>query len=176
MKRHTSNTAGDIPCRREQLTPLDKILKRSLSIKGIDYVITLSPESIKLTRKGRRLGMELKSTDITSGESVPHGDTMAMMGHRSIQPVMRYFQTGAIGQSRAAWLLGNDPSGGGTPDSVGLSWRLFKLTPNPTGTFGSKNEGVPISGDAALLANSVEEALRRQQSPDRKYRVEVGGR
>jgi hypothetical protein len=62
-------------------------------------------------------------------QNIPLGDTMAMTGHRSIQPVMRCFQTGAIGQTRAAWLLGNDPSDGGTPDSVGLSCRLFKFTP-----------------------------------------------
>jgi hypothetical protein len=51
------------------MTPLDKILKRSLSISGIEYVVTLSPEALKLTRKGKRLGVELKWADITSGES-----------------------------------------------------------------------------------------------------------
>jgi hypothetical protein len=51
------------------MTPLDKTLKRSLSIKGIDYVVTLTPELLKLTRKGRRLGLELKWVDISSGES-----------------------------------------------------------------------------------------------------------
>jgi hypothetical protein len=51
------------------MTPLDKTLKRSLNVKGIEYVVTLSPEALKLTRKGRRLGMELKWADITSGES-----------------------------------------------------------------------------------------------------------
>ena len=51
------------------MTPLDKILKRSLIIGGVDYVITLTPEVLKVTRKGRRLGIELKWADITSGES-----------------------------------------------------------------------------------------------------------
>ncbi|HTB28006.1 MAG TPA: hypothetical protein VK715_03540 [Steroidobacteraceae bacterium] len=51
------------------MTPLDKTLKRSLSVKGVDYVVTLSPETLKLTRKGRRIGLELKWADITSGES-----------------------------------------------------------------------------------------------------------
>lgn len=51
------------------MTPLDKTLKRSLSIDGADYVLTLTPESLKLTRKGKRLGIELKWTDITSGEA-----------------------------------------------------------------------------------------------------------
>ena len=39
------------------MTPLDKTLKRSIIVKGIDYVVTLSPESLKLTRKGKRLGL-----------------------------------------------------------------------------------------------------------------------
>jgi hypothetical protein len=51
------------------MTPLDKTLKRSLAINGIDYVITLTPDVLKLTRKGKRLGIELKWADITSGES-----------------------------------------------------------------------------------------------------------
>lgn len=51
------------------MTPLDKTLKRTLNIQGVDYVITLTPEVLKLTRKGRRLGMELKWADLTSGES-----------------------------------------------------------------------------------------------------------
>ena len=41
-------------------------------------------------------------------QNIPLGDTMAMTGHRSIQTVMRYFQTGAIGQTRAARLMGED--------------------------------------------------------------------
>ena len=51
------------------MTPLDKTLKRSLTIKGTDYVVTLSREALKLTRKGRRLGIELKWADLTSGAS-----------------------------------------------------------------------------------------------------------
>jgi hypothetical protein len=51
------------------MTPLDKTLKRLLSIQGVEYVVTLSPEAVKLTRKGKRLGMELRWLDITSGES-----------------------------------------------------------------------------------------------------------
>ena len=31
--------------------------------------MTLSPDALKLTRKGKRLGLELKWADITSGES-----------------------------------------------------------------------------------------------------------
>ena len=42
-------------------------------------------------------------------QNVPLSDTMAMTGHRSIQTVMRYFQTGAIGRTRVVRLLGAAP-------------------------------------------------------------------
>jgi hypothetical protein len=51
------------------MTPLEKPLKRLLNIMGSPYVVTLTPDALKLTRKGRRLGMELKWTDLISGES-----------------------------------------------------------------------------------------------------------
>jgi hypothetical protein len=41
-------------------TPLEKTIKRALKIKGLEYVVALSPESVKLTLKGRRTGVELK--------------------------------------------------------------------------------------------------------------------
>ena len=51
------------------MTPLNKTLKRSLSIGRMEYVVTLTPDVLKFTRKGRRLGMELKWVDITNGDS-----------------------------------------------------------------------------------------------------------
>ena len=51
------------------MTPLDKPLKRALNIKGRDYVISLSPDSLKITEKGHRLGLELKWAELISGES-----------------------------------------------------------------------------------------------------------
>jgi integrase len=92
----------------------------------------LSAEAVALIvkRRAQLAGLQgdfgahsLRSGFVTEAgrQNIPLGDTMAMTGHRSIQTVMRYFQTGAIGQTRAARLLGDDsPSAGGTPDSVGL--------------------------------------------------------
>lgn len=51
------------------MTPLNKTLKRALNIKGRDHVITLNPDSLKLTEKGHRLGLELKWAELISGES-----------------------------------------------------------------------------------------------------------
>ena len=50
-------------------TRLDKPLKRELEIDGEIYTLTLTGEGLKLTRKGRRKGQELKWKDLVSGEA-----------------------------------------------------------------------------------------------------------
>ncbi|HEY5101837.1 MAG TPA: site-specific integrase [Steroidobacteraceae bacterium] len=89
----------------------------------------LSAEAVALIvkRRAQLAGLEgdfgahsLRSGFVTEAgrQNIPLGDTMAMTGHRSVQTMIRYFQTGAIGQTRAARLLGDDPSSdGGPPDS-----------------------------------------------------------
>jgi len=44
--------------RVEWLTALNKTLKRALKIKGEGYVVTLSPEFLKISRTGHRLGLD----------------------------------------------------------------------------------------------------------------------
>jgi hypothetical protein len=39
-------------------TKLSKQLKREIEVDGKPYMITLSPEGVKLTEKGKRLGRE----------------------------------------------------------------------------------------------------------------------
>jgi hypothetical protein len=51
------------------MTPLDKSLKRALKINGRDYVVALTPDALKITQKGHRLGVELKWADLVSGQS-----------------------------------------------------------------------------------------------------------
>ena len=51
------------------MTPLQKTLTRVLSIDGRDYVITLSPDGLKLVPKGKRKGIELKWEALVSGEA-----------------------------------------------------------------------------------------------------------
>ena len=63
----------------EWMTPLNKTLKRALNIKGEDYVVTLSPEFLKISRKGHRLGLELSWVDLVSGETA-----LAVALHASI--------------------------------------------------------------------------------------------
>jgi hypothetical protein len=51
------------------MTPLQKPLKRLLTINGDDYVITLAPDGLKLTEKGKRKGIELRWEALVSGEA-----------------------------------------------------------------------------------------------------------
>ncbi len=51
------------------MTPLEKTLKRELSIDGRAFIVAISPQGIKLTLKGKRNGQELKWQDLVSGDA-----------------------------------------------------------------------------------------------------------
>jgi hypothetical protein len=50
-------------------TKLDKTLKRELDIEGAPYMLTLSPEGLKLVEKGKRKGLELSWKDLVGGDA-----------------------------------------------------------------------------------------------------------
>lgn len=50
-------------------TKLEKELKREVSIKGQPYVVRIDPDGLKLTETGRRKGVELKWSDLVSGDA-----------------------------------------------------------------------------------------------------------
>ena len=50
-------------------TKLDKTLKREVSIDGQAYMLTISPEGLKLVPKGKRNGLELAWKALVSGEA-----------------------------------------------------------------------------------------------------------
>ena len=51
------------------MTKLDKPLKRELNVKKTAYVLTIDPDRFKLTRKGRRKGIEIAWKDLVSGDA-----------------------------------------------------------------------------------------------------------
>jgi hypothetical protein len=51
------------------MTPLTKPLKREVIIKGRVFVVTLSPEGVVVTLKGKRKGQELRWEDFVSGDA-----------------------------------------------------------------------------------------------------------
>ena len=51
------------------MTPLHSTLKRALTIEDRDYVLTLTPEALKLTLKGKRNGVELSWAQLVNGEA-----------------------------------------------------------------------------------------------------------
>ncbi|HUI59271.1 MAG TPA: hypothetical protein VLX90_03575 [Steroidobacteraceae bacterium] len=50
-------------------TKLDKLLKREIDIDGKPYMVTLSPEGVKLTEKGKRKGQEVSWKGLLNGQS-----------------------------------------------------------------------------------------------------------
>jgi hypothetical protein len=50
-------------------TKLDKALRRELAIDGRPFVVSISPQGLKLVAKGRRKGLELAWADLVSGEA-----------------------------------------------------------------------------------------------------------
>jgi hypothetical protein len=51
------------------VTRLEKALKRELDIGGKAYVLTITPNELKLTLKGHRKGHELAWNDLISGDA-----------------------------------------------------------------------------------------------------------
>ena len=50
-------------------TKLDKALKRELVIEGKPYMVTVSPDGIKVVEKGKRKGHEVSWGSIVSGDA-----------------------------------------------------------------------------------------------------------
>ncbi len=50
-------------------TKLEKPLKRELSVNDVPYMLTISPEGLKLVLKGRRNGLELTWKDLLGREA-----------------------------------------------------------------------------------------------------------
>ena len=61
-------------------TKLDKPLKREVLIEGKPYMLTISPQGLKLAPKGRRKGLEIAWQEIVSGEAALAAALNASLG------------------------------------------------------------------------------------------------
>lgn len=50
-------------------TVLDKTLKRMVKVGKTPYVVALSPEGLKITLRGHRNGVDLKWSELVSGDA-----------------------------------------------------------------------------------------------------------
>jgi hypothetical protein len=64
-------------------TKLNKQLKREIDVDGKPFMVTLSPEGLKLTEKGKRLGRELTWKDLVSGDAALSSALNASLGQGS---------------------------------------------------------------------------------------------
>ncbi|MDQ4080460.1 MAG: hypothetical protein M3125_06840 [Gemmatimonadota bacterium] len=61
-------------------TRLDRPIKRELEIDGTRYTVTISPEGVKVSEKGKRKGHELTWRDIISGDAALRRDLSLSLG------------------------------------------------------------------------------------------------
>jgi len=61
-------------------TKLEKPLRREVAIEGQPYMVTLSPEGLKLVPKGKRKGLELAWKALVSGEAALSAALNASLG------------------------------------------------------------------------------------------------
>ena len=58
-------------------TKLDKVLKREFELDGQSYIAAISPDGIKVTKKGFRKGNEISWRSIVSGDAGLNEDLRA---------------------------------------------------------------------------------------------------
>ena len=64
-------------------TVLDKVLKRQVTVDGVDYTVAVDPEGLRLTGKGKRKPeVELRWHDLLSGEAAMAVALNASLGKR----------------------------------------------------------------------------------------------
>jgi hypothetical protein len=62
------------------MTKLDKPLKRELNLKNGPHVLTIDPAGLRLTRKGRRKGVEIAWKDLVNGDAAMAAALNASIG------------------------------------------------------------------------------------------------
>jgi hypothetical protein len=70
------------------ITKLDKDLKRQVNIGSHTYVVTISPNGLKVALKGRRKGRQLAWTDLVSDDATFAIALNASLG-RPVHPLHR---------------------------------------------------------------------------------------
>ncbi len=129
-------------------TPLDKTLKRELNINGRAFIVALSPEGVKLTLKGRRLGLELRWKDLVNGEAALAVALNASVGQFAQPPATQPPATRTPAR---------------TPDPSRAQTRAAALT------------AVPRAERTTKRNNKVERAANTRKAPQRQ-RSRRGGR
>ncbi len=61
-------------------TKLDRPLRRELGVDGQPFMLTLTPEGLKLVPKGKRKGLELSWKSLVSGEAALAAALNASLG------------------------------------------------------------------------------------------------
>ncbi|MEO5588497.1 MAG: hypothetical protein ABIS03_02835 [Gemmatimonadaceae bacterium] len=66
-------------------TKLDKVLKREIEIDGQAYIAAISPDGVKVTKKGFRKGNDISWRSIISGDAGLNTDLSASVAQMSTE-------------------------------------------------------------------------------------------
>jgi hypothetical protein len=66
---------------------LDKTLRREVRIRNRAYIVAISPLTLKLTAKGKRMGLELNWEALVNGDAALAAALNASVGKLSAEPV-----------------------------------------------------------------------------------------
>lgn len=85
---HGSSVDADAPTATHQAmtTKLEKPLRREILINRDPWVVTIAPAGLKLTRKGRRKGVELQWKALVSGDAALAAALNAMVRESRARP------------------------------------------------------------------------------------------
>ncbi len=78
------------------VTKLDRSLRREVMIGREPWIVAITPKGMKLTRKGRRLGIELEWDAMTSGDAalaLALNASMRERGSRRLEPTAKNRRT-----------------------------------------------------------------------------------
>jgi hypothetical protein len=62
------------------MTKLDTPLQREVKVKRDSFVLTIDPDGLKLTKKGRRKGVEIAWADLVNGDAAMAAALNASIG------------------------------------------------------------------------------------------------
>ena len=69
-------------------TKLERPLRREISVNGKPFIVTASPDGLKLAGKGRRKGLELSWEDLVGGDAALATALRASLG-ATLEPARR---------------------------------------------------------------------------------------
>ena len=121
-------------------TRLDSELKREIMISGTPYTLTITPDKFVLVLKGRRKGLEIRWTDLVSGEAALATALNASLKANIAAPAKRSLARRRQRHVRDECVAARTPAGTTRQDEDPAMRRGMTATPTLCGPFHSPKD------------------------------------